>query len=183
LEETPWHPRRFNPEVSDEFVDLIGDMMEKDPRQRIQSAAEVAERLAPWAADQSMLTDVQPVRSRWSTQVVGPDEGEQDTDDGAGQGSDLPDSDSSGSESSASRTGSGSLSDTTDIKPRPPKVVAPAAPPVVPPPVSVVEQFGSVRRLDSGEAQYTRTRVIAIGLACLGIGAAIGFVIAAYAII
>ena len=51
LEETPWHPRRFNEEVSDDFVDLIGDMMEKDPKERIQSAEEVAERLAPWAAD------------------------------------------------------------------------------------------------------------------------------------
>ncbi len=39
LEETPWHPRRFNEEVSDDFVDLIGDMMEKDPKERIQSAA------------------------------------------------------------------------------------------------------------------------------------------------
>ena len=29
LDETPWHPRRFNEEVSDDFVDLIGDMMEK----------------------------------------------------------------------------------------------------------------------------------------------------------
>ena len=53
LEETPWHPRRFNEEVSDEFVDLIGDMMEKDPRERIQTAGEVAERLSPWAADDS----------------------------------------------------------------------------------------------------------------------------------
>ncbi len=38
MEETPWHPRRFNEEVTDEFVDLIGDMMEKDPALRIQSA-------------------------------------------------------------------------------------------------------------------------------------------------
>ena len=55
LEETPWHPRRFNDDVSDEFVDLMSDMMEKDPKQRIQTAKEVAERLAPWAADNSPL--------------------------------------------------------------------------------------------------------------------------------
>jgi len=57
LEETPWHPRRFNEEVSDEFVDLMSDMMAKDPRQRIQTANEVAERLAPWAEDNSPLRD------------------------------------------------------------------------------------------------------------------------------
>ncbi len=67
LEETPWHPRRFNPEVSDEFVDLIGDMMEKNPRERIQSAAEVGERLAPWAANDSPM--IEPIASppRWTS--------------------------------------------------------------------------------------------------------------------
>ncbi|HUE70492.1 MAG TPA: serine/threonine-protein kinase, partial [Pirellulaceae bacterium] len=29
MEETPWHPRRFNPELNEEFVDIIADMMEK----------------------------------------------------------------------------------------------------------------------------------------------------------
>lgn len=65
LEETPWHPRRFNEEVSDEFVDLIADMMEKDASVRIQSMAEVVGRLEPWAADVSPLLTQQMVRSRW----------------------------------------------------------------------------------------------------------------------
>ncbi len=65
LEETPWHPRRFNEEVSDEFVDLIGDMMEKNPAERIQTAEEVAERLAPWASDDSLLLSEEPARPRW----------------------------------------------------------------------------------------------------------------------
>ena len=77
LEETPWHPRRFNEEVSDEFVDLIGDMMEKDPAQRIQTAAEVAERLAPWASDDSPLLNEDMERSRW---MPAPVEDNQDTD-------------------------------------------------------------------------------------------------------
>ncbi len=47
--DTPWHPRRFNPEVSEEFVEIIADMMEKDPKNRVQSAAEVAARLEMWA--------------------------------------------------------------------------------------------------------------------------------------
>ncbi len=65
LEETPWHPRRFNEEVSDEFVDLIGDMMEKNPAERIQTATEVAERLAPWASDDSPLMSDELARPRW----------------------------------------------------------------------------------------------------------------------
>jgi serine/threonine protein kinase len=68
LEETPWHPRRFNEEVSDEFVDLMSDMMEKDPRQRIQTASEVAERLSPWAEDNSPLRDEDlDERPRWTS--------------------------------------------------------------------------------------------------------------------
>ncbi len=47
----PLNPKRFSPELSDEFVDVIAAMMEKDPKRRIQSAADVVERLAPWAAD------------------------------------------------------------------------------------------------------------------------------------
>lgn len=50
-EETPWHPRRFNPELQEEFVDIIADMMEKDPTKRIQSAAEVVARLEQWASE------------------------------------------------------------------------------------------------------------------------------------
>jgi serine/threonine protein kinase len=64
LDETPWHPRRFNPDLSEEFVDTIADMMEKDPRERISSAAEVAARLEPWAGD---VPTAMPVyeRVRW----------------------------------------------------------------------------------------------------------------------
>ena len=64
LQETPWHPRRFNEEVSDEFVDLIGDMMEKNPEERIQSALEVAEQVAPRASDDSLMLndEIEPQR-------------------------------------------------------------------------------------------------------------------------
>lgn len=66
LEETPWHPRRFNDEISDEFVDLIADMMEKEPSDRIQSCEEVANRLAPWASDDNLLIDNSQGPSRWT---------------------------------------------------------------------------------------------------------------------
>jgi len=45
----PLDPRRLSAGLSDEFVDVIADMMAKDPAKRIQSAAEVMARLAPWA--------------------------------------------------------------------------------------------------------------------------------------
>lgn len=54
-EETPWHPRRFNLDLTDEFVEIIEDMMAKDPQQRIQSAGEVATRLEPFAIEQTRL--------------------------------------------------------------------------------------------------------------------------------
>jgi serine/threonine protein kinase len=55
LENTPMHPRRFNPNVSEEFVDIIADMMAKDPRERVQLASEVAARLEPWAGELSPI--------------------------------------------------------------------------------------------------------------------------------
>lgn len=56
-EQTPWHPRRFAADLHEEFVDVIADMMEKDPARRIQTAAEVAERLDPWACAASQWVD------------------------------------------------------------------------------------------------------------------------------
>lgn len=50
LSETPWHPTRFTPDLPAEFVNILADMMEKDTRQRIQSAGEVVQRLSVYAA-------------------------------------------------------------------------------------------------------------------------------------
>ena len=47
--DTPYHPQRFNDSISEEFVEVIADMMEKDPADRIPNAEEVASRLAIWA--------------------------------------------------------------------------------------------------------------------------------------
>lgn len=49
LEEAPLNPRRFNPDLSDMFLDVLADMMEKDPVRRIRSMEEVVERLRPWS--------------------------------------------------------------------------------------------------------------------------------------
>lgn len=51
LEDMPLHPRRLNAELTDPFVDVIAAMMDKNVAQRIQTAAEVVRRLAPWAED------------------------------------------------------------------------------------------------------------------------------------
>ena len=65
------------------LFDLIGDMMEKDPKERIQSAEEVAERLAPWAADDSpLLREDMGDRPRWMPAPIGsPDAQDTDPDD------------------------------------------------------------------------------------------------------
>ena len=47
LSERPMDPRRFRPDLSDEFLSILSAMMAKDPRKRIQTAEEVVERLAP----------------------------------------------------------------------------------------------------------------------------------------
>jgi len=48
LQLRPLDPRRLNPRLSDRFVDVIADMMAKNPAERIPSAQQVAERLMPW---------------------------------------------------------------------------------------------------------------------------------------
>jgi eukaryotic-like serine/threonine-protein kinase len=65
LEETPWHPRKFAPDVPEDFVDIIADMMEKDPSKRIASATQVAARLEPWVSDEQEVGSVGLVRSPW----------------------------------------------------------------------------------------------------------------------
>ena len=51
----PLDPRRLNPRLSAEFVDVLAEMMAKDPAQRLQSAAQVVKRLAPWVGQPGHL--------------------------------------------------------------------------------------------------------------------------------
>ncbi len=57
----PLHPRRLNAELSDPFVDVIAAMMDKNVAQRIQTAAEVVRRLAPWAEDRVAAPVPEPI--------------------------------------------------------------------------------------------------------------------------
>ncbi|MDA1051312.1 MAG: serine/threonine-protein kinase [Planctomycetota bacterium] len=81
LAETPWHPKRFNPDVTEEFVEVIADMMEKDPASRIPSAAEVAARLEPWATEVG-VSPAPLTKSPWTPPPLptGTEESAQDTD-------------------------------------------------------------------------------------------------------
>jgi len=65
LDETPWHPRRFAPELAEEFVELIAEMMEKDPQRRIASGAIVAERLLPWFDGEVEPVATAPAQNPW----------------------------------------------------------------------------------------------------------------------
>lgn len=77
-EETPWHPRRFSPEISEEFVEVIADMMEKEPADRIATAAEVVKRLEAWSKDAAPM-ETEPFRSSWMAPPL-PAAGSQDVE-------------------------------------------------------------------------------------------------------
>lgn len=64
LEDYPLHPRNFAPDITEDFVDIIVDMMEKDRKKRISSAAEVAARLEPWAVE-SLVVPGAMTKSPW----------------------------------------------------------------------------------------------------------------------
>ncbi|HMO13573.1 MAG TPA: serine/threonine-protein kinase [Pirellulaceae bacterium] len=156
LEETPWHPRRFNDEVSDEFVDLIGDMMEKDPAMRIQSMLEVAERLAPWACDESPLLDDELARSRWTTP---PPVSDQDTDP-ADELAEMALTEIGNSEASLSQ------SSQSGFQPKPP-----------PPPTSNILKFSSVSRLVSNDVTFSLSQLLIVAGSSLLAGTVLGFLI------
>ena len=82
-EDTPWHPRRFNADLSEEFVEIIADMMEKDPKARVQSAAEVVARLEQFAGEAAPIAPRAGIRSPWSAPPLpsGPDDERESLDD------------------------------------------------------------------------------------------------------
>jgi hypothetical protein len=54
-------PRRLNSELSDDFVDVIAEMMAKRPDQRVPNGSEVVARLAPWVSSFLPRTAEEPV--------------------------------------------------------------------------------------------------------------------------
>lgn len=74
-EATPWHPRKFIPDLDEELVEVIADMMEKDPAKRISSAAEVAERLEPWAERFGSFSEQDTEGNGWNLTMPMPGSG------------------------------------------------------------------------------------------------------------
>lgn len=105
-EETPWHPRRFNPELHEEFVDVIADMMEKDPTRRIQTGEEVVARLEQWAGDLAPIATPKNVQSPWTTQALPVIDDDRTKGDGA--------QDTDASDHSVSNSGPGQFSQITN---------------------------------------------------------------------
>jgi serine/threonine protein kinase len=175
--ETPWHPRRFNEEVSDDFVDLIGDMMEKNPRERIQSAAEVAERLAPWASDNSpLLNEDLGDRPRWIPAPV-PTGDAQETDPNLDEVAEMAmneisDESRSGWQATPqdSSTDTGSLSGSS-TRPIPPTTIGSTSPRV-----STVDQYKSAGHLPKDELTFTLSALFVTAITCLAIGILAGFI-------
>jgi len=54
-QDTPLHPRHFNPDLSDAFVEVIADMMEKRPADRVRDAQTVVKRLRPWTSPEGEM--------------------------------------------------------------------------------------------------------------------------------
>jgi serine/threonine protein kinase len=124
LHDTPWHPRRLNVDLHEEFVEVLGDMMEKDPKIRIQSAAEVVARLEQFADSSAPLGTRTSITSPWSSAPLpsAPEEPDlgQDTD-----GGDMSASVSASADASASQVSQGTVSasgqDTKSLKPLRPR--------------------------------------------------------------
>jgi serine/threonine protein kinase len=170
LEETPWHPRRFNEDVSDEFVDLMSDMMAKDPRQRIQTANEVAERLSPWAEDNSPLRDEDlDERPRWTSPATSIDTQQTDPNMDIAELAMSEISDVSGSNATMSGddsvTEGGSNSGIMRTKP--------------PIPTSVAGKYKSAGHLPD-EVLFSKTMLLVTSGVSLLIGALVGFLAAVF---
>ncbi len=90
----PLDPRRLNPELDTEFVDMLSEMMAKDPAERIPSAEQVRRRLAAWTRRSKWVAAIpdQAVHSGSDRSGSGPDGlADFDTADSLGTFPELPD--------------------------------------------------------------------------------------------
>lgn len=110
----PIDPRRLNGELTQEFVDIIADMMHKDPTKRIGTAREVVTRLAPWVENMVPAGHSMPV----APPPVGGGSGKiADTDSRGLIGDSFPDSDSSDHASQPTHPISAASEETTETIP------------------------------------------------------------------
>jgi serine/threonine protein kinase len=83
VQDAPLHPRHFNVTLVDEFIDVIADMMEKKPENRVRSASEVIARLSPWTGrSEELRSAVRESQLAPAPPHIGPPgSAPQDTDD------------------------------------------------------------------------------------------------------
>lgn len=178
LEETPWHPRRFNDEVSDDFADLIGDMMEKDPSRRIRSALEVAERLAPWAADNSpLLREELDDRKRWMSSPS--PAGSSDSDVQGMEVADLAMSEITDASMESQNTIRGDDLPTESGLSGDGATALPSSKPPVP--VSMVAQYSAAGRIPRDDYAFSLPTLIMAVTAFFVMGGVAGFIIGYFA--
>jgi serine/threonine protein kinase len=66
----PLNPQRLNKGLSDQFVDVIADMMAKNPSERIPSTKQVMARLVPWVDPLLITRAAQPELPKLATPPV-----------------------------------------------------------------------------------------------------------------
>jgi serine/threonine protein kinase len=109
LEEVPINPRRFNPDLSDMFLDVLADMLEKDPARRIHTADAVVEALRPWTLSSVAVgTTHKPIVESRDSEPSGAPEGEPSGFEDTASDLDFADSPSQSSEA-PSQTSQGTL--------------------------------------------------------------------------
>jgi len=138
LNDTPWHPRRFSAELNEEFVDVIADMMEKEPKVRIQTAAEVVARLELFAGEASPISARTNIRSPWTAPPLpgGSDDDKdvlQDTDGGDFSASGAEASTSQNSQGTSAVASAGHETPSSKSRPRPLPMAQPLQLPVLTP--------------------------------------------------
>ena len=142
--------------------------MEKNPSERIQTASEVAERLAPWASDDSPLLSEDMTPQRWTSNSLSSADN-QDTD--PNDIAELAMSEISSASGLQGTIGNndpgyetGSLSAIFGKK-KPP-----------PPPLSTAEQYTRAGRIPKNDMVVSVSTMFIICLICLSIGILIGFI-------
>lgn len=186
LSETPVHPRTFQPEVFDEFVDIIAEMMDKNPRERIQTCSEVIARLEPWAGEVGNLTSTRLIRGPWAAPPPSLEHSVELVDDGAFESTGL-------SHDGSQTLRSGELSESSlGVVPSPSSVMPP---PVqgsrIAPAAGIVGKPSSSNPALSGtmapKAKFSSGMIVAMTIAlivppALVIGGIIGFLLRDYLI-
>ena len=137
-------------------------MMEKDPKERIQTAAEVAERLAPWASDDSPLfREDLGDRPRWTPAPLdSPDSQDTDPNDEVTEMAlnDISDT----SQSSLHATINDSSISGQRNKP--------------PPPLSTVEQYKAAGHIDD-RLTFSLAALVVTSVIFISIGILVGFIL------